>query len=296
VSEPDPAAGFEPHRRRLKALAYRMLGSVAEAEDVVQEAYLRWHGAERGGVADPAAFLTRVVSRLCLDHLRSARARREQYVGPWLPEPVLDAAALNAETASEYAEDLTVALMLALERLSPLERAAFLLHDVFEVDFPELAETLGRNQAACRQLAARARSHIREARPRFTVSADDGARMAEAFLDAVRTGDAAGLARLLAADAVMHTDGGGKRLAALNPIFGADKIIRFMVGLVGKLEEPDGFTYQPVWINGLPGYLVIWPDGEIQTVAMEIAEGAITAIYSVRNPDKLRHIAPAGTA
>lgn len=296
MSAPDPAAGFEPHRRRLKALAYRMLGSVAEAEDAVQEAYLRWHAADRGAVADPSAFLTRVVSRLCLDQLRSARVRREQYVGPWLPEPVLDAAALSAETASEYAEDLTVALMLALERLSPLERAAFLLHDVFEVDFPELAETLGRNQAACRQLAARARSHIRETRPRFAVSADDGARMAEAFLDAARTGDAAGLARLLAADAVMHTDGGGKRLAALNPIFGADKIIRFLVALAGKFEAAKTFTYQPAWINGLPGHLVIWPDGEIQTVALEIADGAIIAIYSVRNPDKLRHIAPAGHA
>ena len=296
MSAPDPAAGFEPHRRRLKALAYRMLGSVAEAEDAVQEAYLRWHAADRGAVADPSAFLTRVVSRLCLDQLRSARVRREQYVGPWLPEPVLDAAALSAETASEYAEDLTVALMLALERLSPLERAAFLLHDVFEMDFPELAETLGRNQAACRQLAARARSHIRETRPRFAVSADDGVRMAEAFLDAARTGDAAGLARLLAADAVMHTDGGGKRLAALNPIFGADKIIRFLVALAGKFEAAKTFTYQPAWINGLPGYLLIWPDGEIQTVALEIAEGAIIAIYSVRNPDKLRHIAPAGHA
>jgi len=130
TAEPDPVIAFEPHRRRLTALAYRMLGSVAEAEDVVQEAYLRWHATDRAAVADPRAFLSKIVSRLCVDHLRSARVRRETYVGPWLPEPVLDAAALNAETASEYAEDLTVALMLALERLSPLERAAFLLHDV----------------------------------------------------------------------------------------------------------------------------------------------------------------------
>ena len=292
----DPVASFEPHRRRLMALAYRMLGSVAEAEDIVQEAWLRWHAAERGEVADPGAFLSRVASRLCLDHLRSARVRRESYVGPWLPEPVLDSAALHAGTASDYAEDLTVALMLALERLSPLERAAFLLHDVFEMDFPEIADTLGRNSAACRQLAARARLHIREARPRFAVSADDGARMTEAFLDAARTGDAAGLARLLAETAVLHSDGGGKRAAALNPIFGRDKIIRFLVAIVAKAEGEGPITFRPARINGLPGFVATWPDGGLQTVALEIEGGTITAIYAVVNPDKLRHIAPGSHA
>jgi len=292
----DPVASFEPHRRRLTALAYRMLGSVAEAEDMVQEAWLRWHAAERGDVADPGAFLSRVVSRLCLDHLRSARVRRESYVGPWLPEPVLDSAALHAGTASDYADDLTVALMLALERLSPLERAAFLLHDVFEMDFPEIAETLGRNPDACRQLATRARRHIREARPRFTVSPDDGAKMAEAFLAASRTGDVAGLARLLAEDAVLLTDGGGKRLAALNPIFGRDKIIRFIVGVVGKGEGAGPVAFRPAVVNGLPGFVVTWPDGGTQTLALAIEDGAIMAIYTVLNPDKLRHIAPGSHA
>jgi RNA polymerase sigma-70 factor (ECF subfamily) len=292
----DPVASFEPHRRRLIALAYRMLGSIAGAEDMVQEAWLRWHAAERDAVADPGAFLSRVVSRLCLDHLRSARIRRESYVGPWLPEPVLDSAALHAGTASDYAEDLTVALMLALERLSPLERAAFLLHDVFEMDFPEIAETLDRNPAACRQLAARARLHIREARPRFTVSADDGAKMAEAFLDAARTGDAAGLARLLAETAVLHSDGGGKRLAALNPIFGRDKVIRFLVGVVAKAEDATQVVFRAAQVNGLPGFVVTWPDGGLQTLAFEIQDGAITAIYTVVNPDKLRHIAPGSHA
>ncbi|MEI9981851.1 MAG: RNA polymerase sigma factor SigJ [Aliidongia sp.] len=221
----DAVADFEPHRRRLTALAYRMLGSVAEAEDIVQEAWLRWHGAERAAIGDPRTFLSKIVGRLCLDHLRSARVRRETYVGPWLPEPVLDSAALHAGTASEYAEDLTVALMLALERLSPLERAAFLLHDVFEMDFPALADTLGRNQAACRQLAARARSHIRAARPRFAVSEDDGARLAQAFLSAARSGDCRGTGEVSwRKSAVLRSDGGGKRQAALNPIFGRDKI------------------------------------------------------------------------
>jgi RNA polymerase sigma-70 factor, ECF subfamily len=295
-AEPGPIGAFEPHRRRLTALAYRMLGSVAEAEDIVQEAYLRWHAADRAAVADPRAFLAKIVSRLCVDHLRSARVRRETYIGPWLPEPVLDAAAMNAESASEYAEDLTVALMLALERLSPLERAAFLLHDVFEMDFPDIAEALGRNQAACRQLATRARLHIREARPRFAVSADDGVLLAAAFLDASRSGDAAALARLLTQSAVLHTDGGGKRQAALNPIFGRDKIIRFLVALAGKAGAPEAIDFRPARINGLPGFVLSWPDGRAQTLALQIEEGAIAAIYVVLNPDKLRHIEPAGRA
>jgi RNA polymerase sigma-70 factor (ECF subfamily) len=288
----DPLAAFEPHRRRLTGLAYRMLGSVAEAEDIVQEAWLRWHAAAQEKITDPGAFLARVVSRLCLDHLRSARVRRETYVGPWLPEPVLESATYHAGTASDYAEDLTVALMLALERLSPLERAAFLLHDVFEMDFPEIAATLDRNPAACRQLAARAREHIREARPRFAVSADEGAKLAEAFLVASRSGDAAALARLLAEGAVLHTDGGGKRLAALNPIFGRDKIIRFLVATTAKAEGLAAVAIRPAQVNGLPGFIATWPDGSIQTAALEIAGGVITAIYSVVNPDKLRHLVP----
>src|SRR3954454_5899397 len=188
---------FEAHRGHLLGLAYRMLGSVAEAEDVVQEAYLRWHEANTDGVSDPRAYLARVVTRLGLDHLKSARVRREHYVGPWLPEPVVDADALSAGTASEYADDVTVALLLALERLSPLERAAFLLHDVFDLDFAEVARTLGRSEAACRQLASRARTHLREARPRFTAPPEAGERLAGAFLRAARSGEVTALAQLL---------------------------------------------------------------------------------------------------
>jgi RNA polymerase sigma-70 factor, ECF subfamily len=165
TDQAESAASFEPHRSHLMGLAYRMLGSMADAEDSVQEAYLRWRGADRGTVENPRAFLSRVVTHLCLDQLKSARSRRETYVGPWLPEPVLDDAGLQAETASDYAHDLSVALMLTLERLSPLERAAFLLHDVFEVGFAEIAATLGRSETACRQLAARGRSHVQAARP-----------------------------------------------------------------------------------------------------------------------------------
>jgi len=287
----DAAAGFEAHRRHLMGLAYRMLGSLAEAEDAVQEAYLRWHAADRDAVENPRAYLSSVVTRLCLDQLKSARARRESYVGPWLPEPVLDEAALAAESASDYAHDLSVALMLALERLSPLERAAFLLHDVFEVGFAEIARTLGRGEAACRQLAARAREHVRAARPRFAVSAAEGERMAQAFRAAAASGDAAALAHLLAEDAVLYSDGGGKRLAALNPIRGRDKIIRFLAGIARKAPALGDWRIQPAQINGAPGLMLREPDGATQTIAFDIDGGRIAAIYIVLNPEKLRHIA-----
>ena len=175
---------FEAQRPRLAGLAYRMLGSVAEAEDVVQDAWLRWHGTDRDTVRDAGAFLRRVVARLCLDRLKSARARRETYVGTWLPEPVVDEATVSGPDAGEWAEDLSFALMLALERLSPLERAAFLLHDVFDVEFDEIAALLDRAEPACRQLAARARAHVRDARPRFSVRDDERARLVGAFMDA----------------------------------------------------------------------------------------------------------------
>lgn len=272
------------------ALAYRMLGSLAEAEDAVQEAYLRWHATERAKVASPRAFLSTVVTRLCLDVLKSGRVRRESYVGPWLPEPVLDTAALDAETASEYAHDLSVALMLTLERLSPLERAAFLLHDVFDVDFAGVAETLGRSETACRQLAARARAHVRDARPRFTPSPEESARLAQAFRAASTSGNADAMRRLLAKDAVLYTDGGGKRIAALNPIHGADKIARFFAGVVGK-QQSQHWHVRARNINGLPGFILADPEGALSTIAFDIAEGCIAAIYIVVNPEKLQRVA-----
>jgi RNA polymerase sigma-70 factor (ECF subfamily) len=289
VAESDAAAAFEAERRHLLGLAYRMLGSLAEAEDAVQEAYLRWHAADRGVVKSPRAFLSTVVARLCLDQLKSARARRESYVGPWLPEPVLDAAALDAETASEYAQDLSVALMLTLERLSPLERAAFLLHDVFDLDFAAVAAALGRSEAACRQLAARGRQHVRAARPRFAPSPADGARLAAAFRQATQQGDTGAMVRLLTADAVLYSDGGGKRLAALNPIYGADKIARFFAGVVRK-EHTDRWRVRPAEINGLPGFVFADPEGALRTVAFDVADGRIAAIYLVVNPDKLQRV------
>jgi RNA polymerase sigma-70 factor (ECF subfamily) len=286
------AESFEPHRRHLRGLAYRMLGSLVDAEDVVQDAYLRWHGAERASVADPRSFLSKIVTRLCLDLLKSARVRRETYVGPWLPEPVLDEAALTPESPAELAEDLSVALMLTLERLSPLERAAFLLHDVFGLGFDAVAETLGRSEVACRQLAARARAHVREGRPRFRASREAAARLAAAFMKASATGDAASLRSVLAEGAVLLTDGGGKRKAARNPIVGADKIIRFFVKQAEKRAVARYAKVEPATINGLPGFVLTDAEGLAETIAFESdAEDRIAAIYHVRNPDKLAGVA-----
>jgi len=192
------APDFEPHRPFLAGLAYRMLGSVAEAEDVVQDAFLRWSEVDRAAVAEPRAYLARVVSRLCLDRMKSASHRRETYVGMWLPEPVV------AEPAAGLADDLSVALLLALERLSPLERAAFLLHDVFDMDYAAVGEAIDHTEAACRQLAARARAHVREDRPRYPTGDAEARKLADAFVMAAATGDVAGLAGLLAEDAVLY--------------------------------------------------------------------------------------------
>lgn len=276
----DAAASFRPVRRRLIAIAYRMLGSMADAEDVVQDAFLRWHRTDRAAVAEPTAYLARVVTRLCLDHLKSARVKREIYVGPWLPEPLVEAP--DAE-----AEDISLVLMLALERLSPLERAAFLLHDVFGLSFTEIAGTLGREETACRQLAARARRHVREARPRFPVEPDEGLRIADAFLEASRLGDAEGLRRLLAAEAVFYSDGGGKRPAALNPVFGRARIERLFLGLARKAGFVRPQVVHRGLVSGLPGFVTMESDGVPQATALRIEAGRVVGIYIVRNPDKL---------
>lgn len=293
VMDQNTAARFEPHRRYLLGLAYRMLGSIAEAEDAVQDAYLRWHEASaRDDVENVRGYLARTVTRLCLDRLKSARVRRETYIGPWLPDPIVDDFSLVAEDpASEFAHDLSVALLMTLERLSPLERAAFLLHDVFDRPFAEIATTLERDEAACRQLASRARVHVRATRPRFKPSHDGHSQLLAAFASAARSGDVASLARLLAADATLYSDGGGKVPAALNPINGADKIARFIVGILRKFPLPADVALRPARINGIPGVLFTSPEGTLQTIAFEIRDdGLIGAIYTMRNPEKLRHL------
>jgi len=285
----DPLA---PHRGRLLGLAYRMLGSRSDAEDVVQDAYLRFAGAQ--DVHNAEAFLVTVVTRLCLDRLKSARAQREVYVGPWLPEPVFDADGLSADAATELADDLSFALLLALDRLSPLERAAFLLHDVFDTPFPEIAAMLDRTEASCRQLASRARRAVRDDRPVPAKAPDNHARLLQAFGEAVASGNVARLAELLRTDAVALTDGGGRKTAARNPIVGADKIARFFIGLAAKNAGHD-IRVEPAMINGAIGAL-LYLDGELDhTMSMAISGEKIAAIYIVRNPDKLRHLPATAT-
>ncbi|MDR3509194.1 MAG: RNA polymerase sigma factor SigJ [Caulobacteraceae bacterium] len=279
---------FQAQRPRLGRLAYRMLGSVAEAEDVLQDAWLRWSGRSPEAVEVPAAFLVRAVTRLCLDRLRAARARRQAYKGPWLPEPLVEAI---TEDPLERAEDISVAFLLALERLSPLERAVFLLHDVFEADYGAVAKALGRSEAACRQLAGRARAHVRDARPRFDVSQEAAARLATAFMDAARRGDFAALSDLLAEDAVLISDGGGKRKAALRPMVGREDVIGLIKGLSWRGGWPQPGAMRLARINGYLGVILEAADG-IMTIAFEPAkDGKLAAIYLLRNPDKLAHLA-----
>ncbi len=278
----DAAASFEPHRPRLVRVAYRMLGSVADAEDVVQDAFLRWLDTDRSAVELPEAYLTRVVTRLSLDVLKSARRRRETYVGPWLPEPLVEAA--------DEPDDVTLPLLLALERLSPLERAAFLLHDVFGMSFDDVAGSIGRDAAAVRQLAARARQHVHEARPRFAVDEKQGQQIAAAFFAASQSGDLGALRSMLAADVVFTADGGGKRSAGPAPIVGIDAVIALLDGLGRLFARTPSQLVRHASINGLPGFVTIEADGLAQTTAFDIRDGYIVAVYVMRNPDKLTRI------
>jgi RNA polymerase sigma-70 factor, ECF subfamily len=293
-SPTDPAA-FESHRRYLHGVAYRMLGSTAEADDVVQDAYLRWQSAPERQPGALRAYLTRIVVRLCLDRLKAARTVREQYVGPWLPEPIITEDA-DRTTGSDLLRDLSFGLLLLLERLSPLERAAFLLHDVFEMDFDTVAEVLQSSPAACRQLAARGRQHLQQDRttPRYHPSPEEGRALTSAFLAAAYSGDAQALGAMLAENARLVSDGGGRRQAALKPIVGADRIVRFLVGLVAKARAAGvdlSFHVRPTILNGLPGALVFDPAGLERAVAFELApDRRIQAIYMVLNPEKLRPI------
>lgn len=276
-------AVFERERPRLVRIARRMLGTLEEAEDIVQTAWLRFASADLATIDRPEAWLTRTVSRLAIDTMRSARVRREVYVGQWLPEPVI-------EDEHEGEDRLTTALLLALERLSPLERAAFLLHDVFSVSFDEVARALDRDEAACRQLAARARRHVAAERTRFVVPPEQGRALIEAFVEASRSGDVAGMSAMLAEDARLVSDGGGIRPAALNPVLGRNDIARFLAGYAKK----DGALMPEIvrfaLIDGLPGVITREADGMLQTMSLQIGPDGIEAIYVVRNPEKLRRV------
>jgi RNA polymerase sigma-70 factor, ECF subfamily len=290
----DHTGTFEEHRARLTGIAYRMLGEMTAAEDVVQEAWLRWQRAEPDGVRNPRAWLSAVAIRLSLDALRAAQARRETYVGPWLPEPLLpdDMRVMDAppDAAAELASDLSMALMHVLERLSPEERAALILHDAFDCDYPEIAATLGRNEAACRKLVSRARERVRCDRPRFTVSKERHRAVLERFLAASASHDPARLLPMLADDVVFYSDGGGRRPAALNPVRGAGFVARLIAGLARKFSALEETGVRFLEINGRPGCVFFSDRAPDTAVTLETDGERITAVYAVRNPDKLARL------
>nr|WP_255370095.1 RNA polymerase sigma factor SigJ [Roseateles sp. YR242] len=284
------------HARSLRALAYRMLGARAEAEDIVQEAWLRWADVDERTVQHAGAFLSRTVTNLCLDRLQSAAARREQYVGVWLPEPLVDEASEwspSPEAQTEFAQDVSVAFMLTLERLTPLERAAFLLREVFELEFDDIATRLGRSAAACRQLASRARQHVKADYARHEVEEEERQRLFGAFVTALQDFDVDALARVLTEDAVLLADGGGKVSAVPRVLEGGALVAKVFVGFA-RMPTSHHWRLRSARINGWPGYIVYEPSGQpIQTVALRPAPGhRISAIYVQRNPDKLLHLPP----
>ena len=281
-------------RSLMFSIAYRMLGSVGEAEDVVQEAFLRHHRAAAAGTAieSPKAFLSTVVTRLCIDHLRSARARRETYVGEWLPEPLLTDTRADAAAGVEEAESLSMAFLVLLERLSAVERAVFLLHDVFAYDYDEIAAIVGKSRDNCRQIALRARQHVEAGRPRFEASRRQRDELAARFFAAVSRGDLDGLVGLLAADVVVYGDGGGKAPSWPRPIVGRDRVGPLLAG-VGRQAARHGLVIEPREVNGQPGALVF--DGGrrlVSAFSLHILDGLVRSVRSVINPEKLRHLGP----
>jgi len=280
-----PDTVFSSLRPRLVRLAYRMLGTVTDAEDVVQDAYLRWLAADRKSVREPGAFLRTIVTRLCVNELKSARRRREAYIGPWLPEPLFE-----PEDAEDGIDDITLPLMVALESLSPLERASFLLHDVFGVGFEEIANTIDREPAACRKLASRARNHLRNAQPRFPVNKEHGRKIASAFFTASRSGDLTVLRSLLAEDVVAYADGGGKVPASPQALAGLHEVIERHAVLAREFAKTPSQLIRYAIIDGLPGFITVEGGSIWQTTALQIEAGKIVAIYVTRNPDKLQHL------
>jgi RNA polymerase sigma-70 factor (ECF subfamily) len=281
---------FLEQRSRLFSIAYRMLGSASEAEDVLQEAWLRWQAADRGNVDSPQAFLTSVVVRLSIDVLRSARVRREAYVGPWLPEPLVADSAPGPDEAAELADSVSLAFLVLLEELTPVERAVFLLREVFGYDYPTVAAMVGKTEANCRQLVVRGKQRVAERRTRFEADSEHSRQLTAQFLEACMTGDLDGLFGMLADDVVIWSDGGGKAQAARRPIAGKEKAARFLVGIAAKGgPDVDG---RLVAVNGQPGG-VFGRNGRIEyALALDVLDGQIIGVRVIANPDKLQHLQP----
>jgi len=286
---------FGELRPLMFSIAYRMLGSVSDAEDVVQEAFLRYHRAVTGGAAveSPKAFLATVTTRLSIDQLRSAQARREAYLGPWLPEPLLaDPRAPDPARLAEDADSLSMAFLLVLERLTPVERAVFLLHDVFGYGYGEVAGIVGRTESNCRQLALRARRHVGEHKPRFEASREHREELAARFFDALGKGAVDGLAAMLAEDVMVYGDGGGTSPSWPQPVTGRDRARRLLAGVAGQIRE-YGIRLQRAEVNGQPGAVLRDRDGAVVSVfCLEISGGTVQAVRSVINPAKLGHLGP----
>lgn len=279
---------FDRHRPLLFSIAYRMLGSVMEAEDVVQEAFLRWERADGSEVRSPRAYLSTVVTRLCMDQLRSARMRREEYVGPWLPEPLPTGTESDAAESAILDESLSMAFLVLLESLSPVERAVFLLREVFDYDYLEVARIVGKSEANCRQISHRAREAVAARRPRFEASREREEDLTRRFVEVCAGGDMEGLLGLLSEDITLWSDGGGRVRAALNPIQGSDRVSRFLFGILGKTSP--GFVIRQTKINGQPGIVGYVDEDPMGVVTLDIAEDRIQAIRIVVNPEKLRAV------
>ena len=288
-------APYEELRPLLFSIAYRMIGSVSEAEDIVQEAFLRIHRAEAEGtqIESPKAYLSAVTTRLSIDHLKSARVRREQYFGQWLPEPLLtDDSAPDAAAHAETADSLSTAFLVLLESLSPVERAVFLLREVFDYGYGEIAGIVQRSEENCRQLYVRARRHIDEGRPRFEASRKQRDELVERFFAAAERGDLAALEEMLAADVVVYGDGGGKAPSWPQPIVGRERVAKLIAGTLEQAREV-GVTRRAVHINGQPGVMFVYDEERIGAVmSVDVAEGLVQAIRGITNPDKLAHLGP----
>ena len=284
---------IEEQQRLTFAIAYRMTGSVSDAEDIGQEAFLRLERARHDGetVESERAWLSTVTTRLAIDHMRSARVRRESYVGPWLPEPLLTEDGPGPAEQAEVADTVSQAFLVLLETLSPVERAVFLLREVFGYDYPQVAEAVGKGEENCRQIARRARKHVEGREARFEADRSHSDELLDRFLEASESGDVEALKEILAADAVVYSDGGGKVSAARHPFSGIDRIARFMVKITVRRLARDGFRRRRINVNGAPGQMTIDPDGRVTDVlTVEVGDGLIRTIRIVRNPDKLRHL------
>jgi RNA polymerase sigma-70 factor, ECF subfamily len=286
---PDPLGTFTEHRHLLFSIAYRMMGTVADAEDVLQDAFIRWQQSFRDDIRSPKAFLVTTVSRLCINQLQSARAQREEYVGQWLPEPIVTDSASDPTSGVWANESISMAFLVLMERLNPVERAVFLLREVFEYDYVDISTAVGRSEANCRQILRRAKDHVQAARPRFASSAAEHGGLLTRFIQAATTGDLEGLVALLATGAVLHTDGGGKAPALPNLIHGSANIARAILGGMAKFA-PKSFVTRLAEINGEPGFVSYLNGKPAIALVLHIADDEIQAIFAISNPSKLEHL------